>query len=75
MVHHDDAIREVRHHLHVMLDPDDCWLDLVHDAEQEARQVLALLADQAGAGLVEQQQLRLHLVRDEHSDVDRLRPS
>src|SRR5262249_4071281 len=53
VIEHDDAIRQVRHHLHVVLDPDHRGPDLMADTQQEAGKVLALLANEPGAGLVE----------------------
>ena len=58
-----DAVGEVGDHLHVVLDPDHRQFQLVLDAQDEAREVVALVAGEAGGGLVEQQQARLQRER------------
>ena len=49
-----DAIGEIGDHLHVVLDPDHRHVQFMLDAQDEAREVLALLAVEAGRRLVEQ---------------------
>src|SRR5262245_6163612 len=45
------AVGEVGDHLHVVLDPDHGELQLVLDAQDEAGEVVALVASEAGGGL------------------------
>ena len=63
VVEHDDAVGDVHHHAHVVLDQRDRRAELVVDVEDEAAHVLLLLDIHAGHRLVEQQQLRLHRQR------------
>ena len=55
VIEHMDTVGEVGDHLHIMLNPDHGNTELVLDAQNETREVLALLAVQAGRRLVEQQ--------------------
>ena len=55
VIEHMDAVGEVGDHLHIMLDPDHGNAELMLDAQDEAGEVLALLAVEAGRRLVEQQ--------------------
>src|SRR5262245_22188320 len=50
-----NPVGEVRHHLHVVLDPDHRQAELVLDAQDEARKVLAVVAIETCGGLVEQE--------------------
>src|SRR5262245_14705354 len=59
IVEHMDATGQVGDHLHIVLDPDHGDAEAMLDAQDEARQVLALVAIEPGRGLVEQQQGRL----------------
>ena len=59
VVEHVDAVGEVGHHLHVMLDPNHRQFQLVLDAQNEPGEVVTLIAAQARGGLIEQQQGRL----------------
>ena len=68
MVEHVDAVGEVGDHLHVVLDPDHRDAELVLDAQDEAREVLALLAIEAGGRLVEQQHRGLERKRARKAD-------
>ena len=68
VVEHMDAVGEVGDHLHVVLDPDHGDAELVLDAQDEAREVLALVAIEAGRGLVEQQQRGLERERAREAD-------
>src|SRR6476660_4389718 len=54
VVEHDDAIRDVHHDPHVVLDQHDRRAELVVDVEDEAAHVLLLLDVHAGHRLVEQ---------------------
>jgi len=49
-----DAVGEIGDHLHVVLDPDHRHVQFVLDAQDEAREILALRAVEAGRWLVEQ---------------------
>src|SRR4030095_13545149 len=60
VVEHDDAVRDVHHHAHVVLDQHDGGAELVVDIEDEAAHVLLLFHVHAGHRLVEQQGARLH---------------
>ncbi len=60
VIEQGDAVGEISDPLHVVLDPDHRHADLVLDAQDEARQVLLFLAVEAGRGLVEEQDTRLH---------------
>ena len=80
-VEHVEPVGEVGHHLHVVLDPDHRQPELVLDPQDVAREVLALVAVEAGRGLVEQQHARLqrqrpreadHLLHAERQRADRL---
>ncbi len=68
VVEHVDPVGEVGHHLHVVLDPDHREAELVPDAQDVAREVLALVAVQAGRRLVEQQHPRRHRERAREPD-------
>src|SRR5215510_10500234 len=68
IVEHVDAVGEIGDHLHVVLDPDHGDLQLVLDAQDEARQVLAFVAVEAGGGLVEHEQRRLERKRAGKAD-------
>ena len=59
VVEHHDAVGDVHHHAHVVLDQHDGGAELVVDVEDEAAHVLLLLDVHAGHRLVEQQQLGL----------------
>src|SRR5436309_10052431 len=63
IVEHMDAVGQVGNHLHVVLDPDHGDAEPMLDAQDEARQVLALVAIEPGRRLVEQQQSRLERER------------
>ena len=63
VVQHDDAVRDVHHDSHVVLDQHDGRPEFVVDVEHEARHVLLFLEIHAGHRLVEQQYLRLHRQR------------
>src|SRR4029077_16623549 len=54
-----DTIGEIGHHLEVVLDPDHGDAELVLDAQDEARQVLALVTIEPGRRLVKHQDRRL----------------
>ncbi len=56
VVEHVNAVGEIGHHLHVVLDPDHGDAELMLDAQDEARQVLALVAVEPGRRLVEHEQ-------------------
>ena len=59
VVEHDDAVGNVHHHAHVVLDQHDRRAVLLVDVEDEPAHVLFLLDVHAGHRLVEQQQRRL----------------
>src|SRR5262247_1103293 len=60
VIEHQDAIGQVHHHAHVVLDQRDGGAVMRVHVEDEARHVLLLLKVHAGHGLVEQQQIGLH---------------
>src|SRR5436190_11285169 len=70
VVEHDDAVGDVHHHAHVVLDQDDRRAELVVDVEDEAAHVLLLLDVHPRHRLVEEQHLRLH--RQRAAEVDAL---
>ena len=70
IVEHMDAVGEVGDHLHVVLDPDHRNAEPMLDAQDEAREILALIAIEAGGWLVEQQQGRLE--RECAGEADKL---
>src|ERR1700690_821534 len=53
-----NSVREIGHHLHVMLDPYNRNSELVLNAQNKARQILPLIAIQTGRGFIKQQQCR-----------------
>src|SRR5712691_1008467 len=63
-----NAIGEVGDHLHVVLDPDHGNPEPMLDAQDEAREVLALVAIEPGRWLIEQQQGRLERERAGKAD-------
>src|SRR6185503_3688026 len=63
-----DAIGEIGDHLHVMLDPDHRHVQFVLDAQDEAREILALRAVEAGRWLVEQHDSGLERKRTGKAD-------
>jgi hypothetical protein len=56
IIEHMDAVGEVGDHLHVVLDPDHGNAEPMLDAQDEAREVLALFAVEPGRRLIGQQQ-------------------
>ncbi len=56
---HEDAVGEVTHKLHVVLDPDNGGREFVAHAKKEPREVFLFLAIKAGRRLVQQHQRRL----------------
>src|SRR5690606_34476548 len=60
VVEHHDAIGNVHHHTHVVLDKHDGGAVLVVDIEDEATHVLLFLDVHAGHGVVQQQDAGLH---------------
>src|SRR5215471_527616 len=54
-----DPVGEVRHHLHIVLDPDHRQAELVFDAQDETRKILAVVSIEARGGLVEKENGRL----------------
>ncbi len=60
VIEHDDAVGDVHHDAHIVLDQCDRRAELVVDVEDEAAHVLLLLDIHARHRLVEQQELRLH---------------
>src|SRR6185369_10938667 len=69
VVEHDDAVGDVHHHAHVVLDERDRGAELVVHVEDEARHVLLLLDVHAGHRLVEQQEIGLHRQRAAELDA------
>ena len=59
VIEHDDAVGDVHHHAHVVLDQHDRRAVVVVDVEDEAAHVLLLLDVHAGHRFVEQQDGRL----------------
>src|SRR3990167_2567255 len=70
VVEHDDAVGDVHHHAHVVLDQHDGGAVLVVDVEDEAAHVLLFLDVHAGHRFVQQQQAGLH--RQRAAEVDTL---
>src|SRR5215204_3644816 len=60
VLEHYDAIGQVHHHAHVVLDERDRGAELLVHVEDDARHVLLLLEVHAGHRLVEEEQLRFH---------------
>src|SRR5574343_1446228 len=60
VVQHHDAVRDVHHHAHVVLDQHDGGAEFVVHVEDEAAHVLLFFQVHAGHRLVQQQHLRLH---------------
>ncbi len=63
-----NAVGEIGHHLHVVLDPDHGGAELVLDAQDEARQVLPFVAVEPGGRLVEHEQRGLERQRAREAD-------
>ena len=57
---HDDAVRQVHHDAHIVLDKRDRGAELLVHVEDEAGHVLLLLEVHAGHRLVEEEEVRLH---------------
>jgi hypothetical protein len=49
-----NAVDEIGDHLHVVFDPDDRHVQLVPNAEDEARKIFAFLAVQTGGRIIRQ---------------------
>ena len=60
MIEHHDAVGQVHHHAHVMLDQRDGRAVVGVEVEDVAAHVLLLLDVHAGHRLVEQQEIGLH---------------
>src|SRR4029078_11902754 len=60
VIEDDDAVRQVHHHAHVMLDQRDRCAVVIVDVEDVARHVLFFLEIHAGHRLVEQEKIGLH---------------
>ena len=60
IIEHDDAVGDVHHDAHIVLDQCDRRAELVVDVEDEAAHVLLLLDIHPRHRLVEQQELGLH---------------
>jgi hypothetical protein len=67
-VQHADPIREVEHHVHVMLDQDDRQLPLARHLPDDRHGGRRILRREPLRGLVEQQQLGLP--GDGHGDLE-----
>jgi hypothetical protein len=70
VVEYGDAVRDVHHDAHVVLDQDDGRAPLGVDVENEAGNILLLLLVHAAHRLVEQQQLRVE--RERAAELDAL---
>ena len=67
LVQHADAVGEMKHHAHVVLDQDDGVVAVAVQPADQLRDLVGLLVAHAGGRLVEQQQMRLQ--RQRHRDL------
>src|SRR3954464_333696 len=58
IVEHDDAVADIHHHAHVMLDEHDCGAEFIINVQNEAAHVLLFFDIHPGHRLIQQQQRR-----------------
>src|SRR5262249_15440735 len=68
VIEYVDTVREIGHHLEVVLDPDHGNTEFVLDAQDEACQVLSFIAVEPGRGLIEHENRRLERKRPRETD-------